>query len=119
LSLIFSCYLFLIRFNRKQLSSQNKCLTEVSVRAELALLSRLFTKAKKEWGIPVDNPVAKIERPAPPKGRTVFLIDEEGSKLIDANRKARNKIFYYYVLTLLHTGIRALKLRDCSGIMSI
>jgi len=85
-------------------------LQEVSaypVRAELALLSHLFTKAKKEWGIPVDNPVAEIERPAPPRGRTRFLTDEEASKLLDASRKARNKNFYYYVLTLLHTGMRA------------
>lgn len=85
-------------------------LKEVSaypVRAELALLSHLFTKAKKEWGIPVDNPVAEIERPAPPRGRTRFLTDSEASKLLDACRKARNKKFYYYILTLLHTGMRA------------
>jgi len=35
------------------------------------------------------------------------LTDEEASKLLDASRKARNKNFYYYVLTLLHTGIWA------------
>ncbi len=40
-----------------------------SVRLELVLLSYLFTKAKKEWGIPVGNPVAEIERPSPPRGR--------------------------------------------------
>ena len=77
------------------------------VRAELALLSHLFTKAKREWGIPVDNPVAEIDRPAPPRGRTRFLTDEEASKLLDASHKAKNKNFYYYVLTLLHTGMRA------------
>jgi integrase len=78
-----------------------------SVRQELALLSHLFTKAKKEWGIPVENPVSGIERPAPPRGRTRFLTEEEASKLLEACRKARNKSLYYYVLTLLHTGMRA------------
>lgn len=85
-------------------------LKEVSaypVRAELALLSHLFTKAKREWGIPVDNPVAEIERPAPPRGRTRFLTADEATKLLDACRKARNKKFYFYILTLLHTGMRA------------
>ncbi len=47
---------------------RNARLAEVSaypVRAELVLLSHLFTKAKKEWGIPVDNPVAEIELSPP------------------------------------------------------
>ena len=48
-----------------------------SVRQELTLLSHLFTKAKKEWGIPVGNPVAEIERPVPPRGRTRFLTKNE------------------------------------------
>ncbi|WP_457576776.1 tyrosine-type recombinase/integrase, partial [Desulfomarina sp.] len=85
-------------------------LQEVSaypVRHELALLSHLFTKAKKEWGIPVENPVADIERPAPPRGRTRFLTDEEAVKLLESSRKARNYRFYYYILTLLHTGMRS------------
>jgi integrase len=78
-----------------------------SIRQELALLSHLFTKAKKEWGIPVENPVSGIERPAPPRGRTRFLTEEEASKLLDACRKARNKSLFYFILTLLHTGMRA------------
>lgn len=78
-----------------------------SVRHELSLLSHLFTKAKKEWAIAVENPVSDIERPAPPRGRTRFLTDLEASKLLESSRKARNYRFYYYVLTLLHTGMRS------------
>jgi integrase len=77
------------------------------VRQELGLLSHLFTKAKKEWGIPVENPVAEIERPAPPRGRTRFLTENEAAQLLESSRKARNKRLYYYILTLLHTGMRA------------
>jgi len=78
-----------------------------SVRQELALLSHLFTKARKEWGIPVDNPVDSIERPVPPKGRTRFLTEDEAVKLLGACRKSRNKTLYAYILTLLHTGMRS------------
>ena len=41
------------------------------------------------------------------------MTDEESSKLLDASRKARSKKFYYYVLTLLHTGMRA---SDAAGL---
>lgn len=84
-----------------------KKVSAYSVRLELALLSHLFTKAKKEWGIPVENPVLRIDRPAPPRGRTRFLTEEESSKLLEASRKSKNEAFYYYILTLLHTGMRA------------
>ena len=81
--------------------------TAYPVRHELSLLSHLFSKAKKEWGLPVENPVTNIERPAPPRGRTRFLTDSEASKLLESCRKSRNYKFYYYILTLLHTGMRS------------
>ena len=91
-------------------SYRDKRLQKVSaypVRQELVLLSHLFTKAKKEWGIPVENPVREIERPPPPRGRTRFLTESEAILLLESSRKARNKKFYFYILTLLHTGMRA------------
>lgn len=84
-----------------------KDVTAYSVRLELALLSHLFTKARKEWGLPVDNPVGEIEKPAPPRGRTRFLSDAEARDLLEASKKSRNQKFYFYLLTLLHTGMRA------------
>lgn len=84
-----------------------KSVSAYSVRLELALLSHLFTKAKKEWGLPVDNPVTAIERPAPPRGRTRFLTESEAVSLLEASRKSRNQAFYFFILTLLHTGMRA------------
>ena len=91
-------------------SYRDKRLQTVSaypVRQELVLLSHLFTKAKKEWAIPVDNPVGEIDRPPPPRGRTRFLTENEAVQLLESCRKARNKKFYFYILTLLHTGMRA------------
>jgi len=64
--------------------------TAYPVHHELSLLSHLFSKAKKEWGLPVENPVADIERPAPPRGRTRFLTDSEAAKLLESSRKSRN-----------------------------
>lgn len=84
-----------------------KNVTACSVRLELALLSHLFTKARKEWGIPVDNPVGEIEKPTPPRGRTRFLTEAEARDLLEASKKSRNQKFYFYLLTLLHTGMRA------------
>ena len=81
--------------------------TAYSVRHELSLLSHLFSKAKKEWGLPIENPVADIERPPPPRGRTRFLTDNEAAKLLESSRRSRNYKFYYYILALLHTGMRS------------
>ena len=42
--------------------------SETTVRLELALLSHLYTVAETDWGLPVDNPVAKVKKPSS-KGR--------------------------------------------------
>lgn len=77
-----------------------------SVRLELALLSHLFIKALKEWELPVENPVDAIERPNVPKGRIIFLKEDEAAKLLRACRQSRNKMLYPYVLLLMHTAMR-------------
>jgi len=84
-------------------------LTSVSayaVRLELALLSHLFVKARKEWELPLENPVDAIERPKVPKGRILFLKEEEAVRLLEACRVSRNKMLYPYVLVLLHSAMR-------------
>jgi integrase len=77
-----------------------------SVRLELALLSHLFVKALKEWELPVENPVNAIDRPKVPKGRIIFLKEDEAVRLLAECLKSRNKMLYPYVLLLLHTGMR-------------
>ena len=77
-----------------------------AVRLELALLSHLFVKACKEWELPVDNPVRAIERPKVPKGRIVFLKEDEAVRLLKECKVSRNKMLYPYVLVLLHTAMR-------------
>ncbi len=77
-----------------------------SVRLELALLSHLFTKAHKEWELPIENPVNSIERPKVPKGRIIFLKEDEAVRLLKECQVSRNKMLYPFVLMLLHTAMR-------------
>lgn len=77
-----------------------------SVRKELALLSHMFQIVKREWGIPIQNPVSEIQRPAPPQGRLVFLSEAEAYTLAQECRQSKNKRLYAYVLTLLQTALR-------------
>ncbi len=78
-----------------------------TVRRELALLSHLFKKARREWELPVDNPVDQIDRTPAPKGRKRFLEIEEAKLLLEECKNSRNKKLYPYILTLLQTGMRA------------
>jgi integrase len=77
-----------------------------SVRQELSLLSDLYNIARKEWELPVKNPVDDVKRPSPPKGRERFLSIEEGYRLIAECAKSRNKKLHPFILTLLQTGMR-------------
>ncbi len=83
-----------------------KTVSAYSVRLELALLSHLFIKARKEWELPIENPVNAIERPKVPKGRIIFLKEEEAIRLLKECRASKNKMLYPYILTLLHTAMR-------------
>ena len=85
----------------------NKPTSAYSVLLELALLSHLFRTAAREWGYKgLKNPVADIDRPPVPRGRTLFLTQEQSQALLEQCRKSQNKRLYPYVLTLLHTGMR-------------
>ncbi len=83
-----------------------KTVSAYAVRLELALLSHLFIKASKEWELPVENPVKAIERPKVPKGRVLFLKEDEAVRLLKECKASRNKMLYPYVLILLQTAMR-------------
>ena len=54
------------------------------MRRDLALLPHLYTIAIKEWGMPVDNPCAKIRKPKLNKDRERRVIDGELADLLEA-----------------------------------
>lgn len=53
-----------------------------TINNHLILLSHLFNHARREWGIPVRNPVEDIWRPKLPEGRTRRLEGDEEKRLL-------------------------------------
>jgi integrase len=77
-----------------------------TVRLELALLSHVFTIARREWNVQIDNPVSNIKRPKVPEGRLRFLSQDEAARLLAEARKSRNPTLYSYLFILLHSAMR-------------
>lgn len=77
-----------------------------TIQKEFALLSHMFNVARREWGLPVENPVPEVTRPKVRNNRTRFLTKEEAQKLLDIAKKSRNKNLFPYLLVMMHTGMR-------------
>jgi len=54
-------------------SRHNAGVSGSTINRELNLLSHIFSKARKAWGLPISNPVADVERPreSPPRDRRI------------------------------------------------
>jgi len=63
-----------------------KTLKPSSVRRRLAIISHMYTIAKKEWGYKIENPVLNIRKPKSPEPRNRRFTDHELDKLIKGNR---------------------------------
>lgn len=83
-----------------------KIVSASTIQKEFALLSHLFNVARREWGLPVGNPVESVSRPKIRNGRTRFLTKEEAQKLLDIAKDSRNQKLYPYLLVMMHTGMR-------------
>ena len=86
--------------------SRIKDVSPSTIQKEFALLSHMFNVARREWGLPVGNPVADVSRPKIRNGRTRFLTKEEAQKLLDVAKKSQNQKLYPYLLVMMHTGMR-------------
>ncbi len=86
--------------------SRIKEVSPSTIQKEFALLSHLFNIARREWGLPIDNPVKDVSRPKVRNGRTRFLTNEEVQKLLDLAKESRNQKLYPYLLLMVHTGMR-------------
>ncbi|WP_163338723.1 site-specific integrase [Desulfopila sp. IMCC35008] len=78
-----------------------------SIRQEVAMLSKMFRVAKTDWGLPVDNPTAGIERVSPAAGRERFMTEREAVLILEESKKSINDRFYPYLVVLMHTGMRS------------
>ncbi len=78
-----------------------------TVKAELMLLSHVFSTAAAEWGMDkLENPVLKIRKPKPPPGRSRRLTQAEEFKLLRAAARHSNPHFYPIVVMALETACR-------------
>lgn len=78
-----------------------------TVRLMLALLSHVFTVARKEWGYyQLGNPVRDIRMPPPGRPRDRRLSREEAERLLRAGRRWPNRELLWIVRLALETAAR-------------
>ncbi len=77
-----------------------------TIQKDLALLSHLYTIARTEWALEVNNPVTFIRKPATPNGRLRLMSKDEARNLLEICKQSRNEKLYHYVQLMLHTGMR-------------
>ena len=83
-----------------------KIVTPSTIQKEFALLSHMFNVARREWGIPIENPVTEVTRPKIRNNRTRFLTKEEAQRLLDIAKTSKNKKLYPFLLVMMHSGMR-------------
>ena len=95
-----------------------KTLKSSSVRRRLAIVSHMYTIAKKEWGYKIENPVLNIRKPKSPEPRNRRFTNEELTKLIKGNRASPKLrlIIQIALETAMRQGeILRVKLEDING----
>jgi integrase len=106
----FGCEISLSEITPQRLAAYRDIrMTKVSpstIQKEFALLSHMFNVARREWGLPVTNPVLEVTRPKIRNNRTRFLTKEEAQRLLDTAKSSKNKKLYPYLLLMMHTGMR-------------
>jgi integrase len=65
-----------------------------------------------ECGWLMHNPLAKVRRPSPGRGRVRFLKSDEQHRLLEACRQSANPLLYPFVLVGLWTGARKEEIRQ-------
>lgn len=84
-----------------------KPLAEATKRKLAALLSHVFTIARKRWRMDIANPVKDIELPSPGKSRKRRLNDGEEEKLLAELGKARQAVIVVPMVRLaIQTAMR-------------
>lgn len=77
-----------------------------TVRLKLALLSRVFSVAGKEWGLGVTNPVAAVTKPPAGKARSRRLTGSEEQRLLEAAGQCHNPHIAPLIVFAIETGMR-------------
>jgi len=77
-----------------------------TVRLELSLLSNIFDISIIEWGYCENNPVKKIRKPKPSKGRERRLSPKEENKILRYAHAHKNPELYTIIVIALETAMR-------------
>lgn len=81
---------------------KNEVIKPATINRELAMMSKAFNIAVKEWEWVKENPVAKVPKEKENNERDRWLTDEEERRLIDCSPPWLKEI----VIFNLHTGLR-------------
>lgn len=78
-----------------------------TIRLELAIISHLYTIARKEWGMEsLANPVQAIRLPKASRARDRRLRGDEEKRLLEACRKSRSAQLEKITIVAIETGMR-------------
>lgn len=78
-----------------------------TIRLDLALISNLYTIARKEWNLAyLQNPVSEMRMPPAGKPRNRILSTEERTRLVNALRECRDPLVLLVVKFALETAAR-------------
>ncbi|MEW6594144.1 MAG: site-specific integrase [Thermodesulfobacteriota bacterium] len=78
-----------------------------TIRLELAIVSHLFTIAKKEWGMEsLANPVQAIRLPSPGRPRERRLVGDEEERLLVACENSRSSALKDLAIVAIETAMR-------------
>lgn len=80
--------------------------TPKTVQHELSLFSAVFNVAKRDWSLPLVNPIEGIRKPKLPRGRDRRLIGDEEQRLLAAARRSRAASLELCVILAIETGMR-------------
>ena len=86
------------------------------IRLHRAVISNLFTVARREWGMEsLENPADLVNNPKLPQGRNRRLVDDEEERLQAACADARNPWLRPVVVFAIETAMRAGEILESYG----
>ena len=88
----------------KYRDKQREAVKDNTINRKLDVISTIYTTCKKEWGLPVSNPVLSIRRPKMPEPRTRRLSEKEINLLLKGNRTSET--LRTIIALALETGMR-------------
>ena len=73
----------------------------------MVIISHVFNTARKDWSLPVENPIANIRKPASGQHRERRLAEDELSRLINAADDSKASMLSFCIIIAVETGMRA------------